>query len=405
MFKQQRKDHEVLLGVADEQANQIATLTSERALLSDEQKRLESKVRHTESELGALQTHFQDITRQKTALVRQLAIRDDPSLADQIEDEERFDGENTQSIISQNFILYKSIPDLVSRNEHLVKLTRSLAEKMDASVDQEAVDESPAEMKQALSDAADHVEHLREKIAAKDVQLEKSTRERDMFSRMLSQAGITLPAGSGLEDLAGGAGSANVIELMKQNMESFRQELGLDAERLRGELVEVRRELGTANGNLARAESERDYWKGKPHLDLTRRIEVTGLIGLASFYSAVAVVEQVNHHKDKNELQQVEFSGLAKQTQLLKDDINRLNVNLRNVSLLSSTLSQSLPQGKHFTDRSPFFSRSSGRGQADRRRGHRRATPDRGCQHPRREGALEGQSPSHLSLCPILLRS
>ena len=301
MFKQQRKDHEALLSVADNQANQIASLTSERSLLSDEQKRLESKVRHTESELAALQTHFQDITRQKTALVRQLALRDDPTIADQLEHEEQFDGDDTQSIVSQNFIVYKSISELVARNEHLVKLTRSLAQKMDASVDQEASDESPAEMKQALSDAADHVEHLREKIAAKDVQLEKSTRERDMFSRMLSQAGITLPAGSGLEDLAGGAGSASVIELMKQNMESFRQELGLDAERLRGELVEVRRELGSATGSLARAESERDYWK-----------------------------EQVTRHKETNELQQVQFDGISKQTQLLKDDINRLNVNLRN---------------------------------------------------------------------------
>jgi len=173
-------------------------------------------------------------------------------------------------------VVFKSIPELISKNEELVRLTRRLADQMEADKESgggagsdDQID--PAELEHFI----ELNQSLQSKLEEKEVQVLKYVRERDMFSRMLSQAGIVLPVGHRLEDVAGGAGSENVIDLMKQNMEELRRELGLDAERLRGELVDVRKELGEASGRLARVESERDYLKGEFGVSLSFAVDST----------------------------------------------------------------------------------------------------------------------------------
>ncbi|KAL7409367.1 hypothetical protein BDY24DRAFT_345368 [Mrakia frigida] len=345
VFKQQREEYFHIRDVANDQANQIVVLTTERTTQDQLNSRLHSKLKHAESTVHELERYNSDVSRQKLSLARQLAVRDDPSLVEQLEDEDQFAGDDAQNIVSRSLVTYKSIPELISKNEELVRLTRRLADQMEATqasggggANQQY---DAAEVELAVEEAQTMNQSLQSKLEEKEVQLLKYVRERDMFSRMLSQAGIVLPVGQRLDEVAGGAGTENVIAVMKQNMEELRKELGLDAERLRGELVEVRKELGGASGRLARVESERDYLKGASRFSLLRltrrRIELT------VEPLCIRSTEQLTNQKERNELQQVEFNGLTKQTQLLKDDVNRLNVNLRNVSSQASSF-HSIPR-------------------------------------------------------------
>lgn len=175
--------------------------------------------------------------------------------------------------MSRDLVRYKSIPELVANNEKLVRLTRRLADQMEAhEAGGGGNQDDPAEVALAMEEAQSLNQTLQTKLEEKEVQLSMYVRQRDMFSRMLSQAGVNIPVGQGLEDAAGGAGSENVIDVIKTNLEAHRKELGLDAARLRGELVEVRRELGEVSGKLARVESERDYLKGSSHLCFSTQV-------------------------------------------------------------------------------------------------------------------------------------
>lgn len=223
------------------------------------------------SSLSDLEIHLSDLSRQVVILTREVALRDNPSLVQALEDER--DGTNDgsmDSVISQNLVIFRSIPELQQQNQKLVKIVRELGRKLEAVeanggrvVGQE--DGSAAMGEEAMrmvDEANDLISALKAKLEAKSVQMDKALRERDMFSRMLSQAGVSLPAEG---ELAGGGagGGGSLLDVVKANLDAYRVELGLDSERLRRELDETRREVGVLSGEIAKVSAERDWLKGE----------------------------------------------------------------------------------------------------------------------------------------------
>ncbi|CED83939.1 Uncharacterized conserved coiled-coil protein [Phaffia rhodozyma] len=319
LLKEQRQEYHRLVKTANELASQLSVVTSERDSQTQVILDLTSKAKQMSSSITDLESHISDLSRQIIALSREIAVRDDPAMVNwqdfPVETESGEEGDDMESIISRNLIIFRSIPELQAQNQKLIKIVRELGKKMEAAEAAAAsssasfVEDGLAEGSkidvdtlQAIEEANLLIQSLQQKLLEKDVQMEKFIRERDLFSRMLSQAGVSLPSGSALDEaVAGGAGGAGgLLDVVKANLESYRKELGLDADRLREELATARKELGTISGSLARLEAERDF--------LSERI-----VGL----------------DESNRLQRVQFEGMSSQNQTLKTELARVNMELR----------------------------------------------------------------------------
>lgn len=182
-----------------------------------------------------------------------------------------------------------------------------------------------------VDEANELISALKSKLEAKSVQMDKAIRERDMFSRMLSQAGVSIPASSEMDSNGtGGAGGGTLLDVVKANLDAYRVELGLDGDRLRKVLDETRKELGALGGELAKVSAERDWHKRK--LPLPARFCSERLRFLCQRRCHLSMPpERIAELNEALELQKVEFKGVVQQSQTLKDDLTRVNIELRMV--------------------------------------------------------------------------
>ena len=312
LLRQQRQEYTRLVATANDLAGQLSSVTTERDIEARRVRDEAAKVKQLQAAQVDLESHISDLSRQVVSLVREIGIRDEPFLAQyqHLDDAEmeQPEGDDIDSVITRNLIVFRSIPELQAQNQQLIKVVRELGKQLEAAEKsgstsaaprQGAADgETDAEALAMMDEAGEIILGLKAKVEEKEIALAKQTRERDLFAKMLSQAGLSLPPGLDLEAGAGSGGA--LLDVVKRNLESFRAELGLDAERLRTELAEARKEVNTANIALVRVEAERDYLKDR----------------------ITALTEAGN-------LQKIQFDGLVTQSQGVKTDLMRVNMELR----------------------------------------------------------------------------
>lgn len=266
LLKEQRQEYNRLVQAADELGQQLAAVSHERDTYSSESALLHTKIKQLQTTESALETDLADRSRQILALTRELALRDDPSLADWREREVPFEegGDDAAGVISRNLIEFRSIPELLARNQQLTKVVREVTSRLEVVEGGAAGGSlSNKDAEEAVAEATVAIQTLREKLEHKEVELEKYVRERDTFSRMLSQAGVSVPAGMDLGDSFNGVAGGSLLDVVKANLESYRAELGLDSDRLRAEADAARKELSAANGEVAKLSAERDFLNGE----------------------------------------------------------------------------------------------------------------------------------------------
>jgi nucleoprotein TPR len=311
LLRQQRQEWTRLVATANDLAGQLSTVTTERDAEARRVWDEAAKVKQLQAAKVDLESHISDLSRQVVSLVREIGVRDEPSLVQyqHLDDAEmeQPEGDDIDSVITRNLIVFRSIPELQAQNQQLIKVVRELGKQLEAaektgaaapSKGAAADGETDAEALAMMDEAGEIILGLKAKVEEKEVALAKQTRERDLFAKMLSQAGLSLPVGLDLE--AGGGTGGALLDVVKRNLESFRAELGLDAERLRQELAEARKEVNTASIALVRVEAERDFLKDR----------------------ITALTEAGN-------LQTIQFDGLVTQNQGIKTDLMRVNMELR----------------------------------------------------------------------------
>jgi len=311
LLRQQRQEWTRLVATANDLAGQLSTVTTERDAEARRVRDEAAKVKQLQAAKVDLESHISDLSRQVVSLVREIGVRDEPSLVQyqHLDDAEmeQPEGDDIDSVITRNLIVFRSIPELQAQNQQLIKVVRELGKQLEAaektgaaapSKGAAADGETDAEALAMMDEAGEIILGLKAKVEEKEVALAKQTRERDLFAKMLSQAGLSLPVGLDLE--AGGGTGGALLDVVKRNLESFRAELGLDAERLRQELAEARKEVNTASIALVRVEAERDFLKDR----------------------ITALTEAGN-------LQTIQFDGLVTQNQGIKTDLIRVNMELR----------------------------------------------------------------------------
>ena len=179
--------------------------------------------------------------------------------------------ENIDAVITNNLVLFRSIPSLQEQNQKLLKIVRELGAKMEAEEREyrEALEkeqsEAVREAHEAIQDLATQLERQKK---SNEATVQAYMKERDTLKAMLARAERVSLRGGINGDVNGAAPtppSDLVAELedVQAQFESYKVEMGMDAEKLREDLIQAQRQLGQANAALAKNTARAEFLDGK----------------------------------------------------------------------------------------------------------------------------------------------
>ncbi|KAG6330667.1 hypothetical protein ID866_8422 [Astraeus odoratus] len=272
ILAQQREEYERLQVEATQLSTQLSATIAERDATNASLQDVSQKLKKSAQETDLLQHQLTDLGRQVQTLLEELGRRDDPSIpADEILDEMApLPGTNTEAVITNNLVLFRSIPQLQEQNQRLLRIVREMGDKMEAEErDYRATLEQ--EQSEAVREAHEAIQELvaqleRQKKSS-EMTIQAYMKERDTLKSMLARADRAAPPPPYPHGSVNGAGSGSVpsgdlaAELadVQAQFESYRQEMGLDSSKLREDLNQAHRDLGHANAALAKANAKIEY--------------------------------------------------------------------------------------------------------------------------------------------------
>jgi len=168
-------------------AGELATVMSSRDGHEARAKFLSAEASLQAEEVSGLRGTVDDLSRQVHGLLRQIALRDDPSFAEVTMDgTATVDGDG--DVITDRLLEFKSIRSLQEQNQKLVKLTRGLMAKLDAREIRRATsDEDDIDTGATLDQATETITKLHAQLLEAQKKINDATRERDFFSRLLAK--------------------------------------------------------------------------------------------------------------------------------------------------------------------------------------------------------------------------
>ncbi|KAG8714068.1 hypothetical protein FRC11_010010 [Ceratobasidium sp. 423] len=240
LLTEQRIEYERLQQTAADLTQQLAdALKAQEGIRAIEADRNTSK-----REVEVLQTQLADLSRQVVVLTREIAIRDDPSLADEeffVPTDMDEDVTATDELITSELVLFRSLPELQAQNSRLLRMTRELGARLEKEV---ANSNEGENLDAALREAGEVVERLEKEVESLNLRTESLKRERDAWKRV---ARGNAPAESAV---AASAGEERVpIELVPARVD---EELLKQLEERAKEAAQLREELGAAQREGAR---------------------------------------------------------------------------------------------------------------------------------------------------------
>lgn len=294
LLNEQAQEHAAAIDRANKLSAEIALVIAARDAYADTIRSLRAEATHNSEEVTSLQSITNDLSRQVQNLLRQLAIRDDPSLANT-----PLDAPNgvdaTEDVITERFTEFKSLRNLQEQNVKLLKLTRVLIGRLEQrDIKRTMAEDDEVDTVHSLEEAAETIEKLHMQLMDAQKRIHETTRERDMFSKLLARGeGLKYTSGaSRLEDeilpgsgsgsgngsaatIAGAAGSsavqAQVVQANQEMIEALRAEIaGIrskaeeEVKGVRDELKEKMKAVGEAEVGRAKAEARAGMLQGEP---------------------------------------------------------------------------------------------------------------------------------------------
>lgn len=264
LLDEQAAEHAAAIDRANALAAELATVMTTRDGYEETVRSLRAATAHHAEEVSGLQSTADDLSRQVQNLLRQLAIRDDPSLAN-LPLNAPAPGEG--DIITDNFLEFRSLRGLQENNQKLLKLTRALMAKLDQrEIRRATAEEDDINTGETLDQATETIQRLHKQLLEANRKINESVRERDFFSKLLAR-------GEGLKWSSNGASAGaetvedgphtQTIEMLRTEIEGVR---GKAEEELRTVKVELRNQeekVGQAEVARARAEVKVSMLEGE----------------------------------------------------------------------------------------------------------------------------------------------
>ena len=260
LLDEQAAEHAHAVDRANSLAAELATTISSRDAFEFRVSSLTAEASHHVQEVSSLQSACDDLARQVQSLLRQLAIRDDPSLSN-IPLDMTFTAQD--DFITDHLLEFRSLRNLQEQNVKLLKLTRGLMAKLDQREIARATDNAEdIDTGASLDAASETISKMHAQLMQLQRKLAETTRERDLFSKLLSR-GEGLSWKGGLMEAEDGPHEQTIatlraeIDVVRVKAENDVTEVRTAARR-RGEeasLAEVERAKAEAKANLLEGKS------------------------------------------------------------------------------------------------------------------------------------------------------
>ena len=174
--------------------------------------------------------------------------------------------DNVQAVITNNLVLFRSVPELQHQNQQLLKIVRDLGDKLEAE-EKEYRDTLDQEQAEAIQEAHDAIKLLQEQLENQkktaDISIQARQKECETLKALLQKerATRTVNGVSGHESSSGTDVSEELAEIQTQ-FEAYKTEMGVDSVRLREDVLTAQREASTLGASLAKANAQIEYLKG-----------------------------------------------------------------------------------------------------------------------------------------------
>lgn len=240
-------------------------------------KSLRAEAALREDDAIALKSATDDISRQLLQKIRELEIRDDPSLANEILDPSH-PLAPTGDYITDHLLEFKSLRQLQEQNFNLLKVTRALQHRLDQrEIRKATAEQSDVDTIASLDAATETIEKLHQQLLDAQKKVNEATRERDVFGKLLAR-GEGLRWGSGAarldEDIPGTGGSAgtasagvqanqDMIDALRAEIAGIRTKAEEEIKVVRDELKERMKAVGEAEVAKAKAEARAGMLQGE----------------------------------------------------------------------------------------------------------------------------------------------
>ena len=200
--------------------------------------------------------------------MKEVGRRQDPT----IPSDEELEADNTvqpastiDEVITNNLVLFKSLPALQEQNMKLLKIARDLGGKMEKH-EHDLRQELEAEQQVALQEAYAAVKELQDQLEnqkkSSDAITQAYVKERDALRSMLerergSNGGLRTNGVSALdEQMRDDAESARELVEIRSQFETYKTEMGVDSEKLREELISSKHSASQMSAQLAKANAK-----------------------------------------------------------------------------------------------------------------------------------------------------
>ena len=237
------------------------------AIAARDRSQAEAKAAKAEAERNVvaveeLQSTANDLGRQVQVLLRQIAVMNDPSLANT-----PIDGEATvtDDIVSDHLVEFRSIRSLQEQNVKLLRLSRGLIDKLDKQEIWKATnDVNDEQVGVTLDQAEETITKLHSQLLDAQKKISEVVRERDTFSKLLARGeGLRAPQ-SGPNGLGENHNGADVVDRLREEYEAARVKVEHEVEETKRALRSKEGEVGQAEIARAKAEAQVTLLQGEP---------------------------------------------------------------------------------------------------------------------------------------------
>lgn len=218
-------------------------------------------------------------------MLKEIGRLQDPSIpSDEVleEDPAVQPAENIEDVITNNLVLFRSIPGLQVKNQELLRITRELANKLETD-EKDYKEVLEKEQSEAVKEAHEAIKLLQEQLEthkrSSDVTIQAYAKERDALKATLARERATgsTKRVNGINGHDAGSDTEPSEELaeVQTQFESYKTEMSLDSGKLRQALLDSQREAAQVSTALAKANAKIEYLNGKPRIDI---LVFTGLL-------------------------------------------------------------------------------------------------------------------------------
>ena len=236
---------------------------------------MDQKYLNSEKENGLLQQQLNDLGLQIQTLLKEIARLHDPTLPPDEEIKEPTANTTIDDIITDQLLLFTSIPALQEQNQRLVKITRELGAQMAAS-ERAYKEKLEQEQVEAIREAHEAIQALQIQLEtqqkSQQVTIQAYIKERDTLKALLGRserqqdASVLLASSSATNGLASSSLSRpdNLdLSQVQNDFDIYRRETAVDTAKLREELNEYQREASQLGAALAKANAKIEFLTGK----------------------------------------------------------------------------------------------------------------------------------------------